>query len=65
MGAKILSWQTGKRIDAKEAKRTTLSSDYPCDVCGEPAMTKDGGQLRCPSCWLRENKPVDWHARRR
>ena len=63
MGAKILSWQTGKRIDAKEANRTTLSPDYPCDVCGEPAMTKDGGQLRCPSCWLREQgqkiKPID------
>jgi len=44
-------------------KPTTLSPDYPCDKCGEPAMTNDSGQLRCPSCWLQEKgrqiKPID------
>jgi lipopolysaccharide biosynthesis regulator YciM len=35
-------------------KHTTLSPDYKCDKCGEPAMTNEGGALRCPSCWLRE-----------
>tara|TARA_A100001515_G_scaffold141098_1_gene137603 strand:+ start:282 stop:491 length:210 start_codon:yes stop_codon:yes gene_type:complete len=63
MGAKILSWQTGKRIDAKKASRTTLSREYVCDNCGEPAMTKEDDRLRCPSCWLREQgqkiKPID------
>ena len=63
MGAKILSWQTGKRIDAKKASRTTLSREYVCDNCGEPAMTKEDDRLRCPSCWLREHgqkiKPID------
>jgi rubrerythrin len=52
-----------KRRTLTNDKRTTLSREYPCDVCGEPAMTKDGGQLRCPSCWLREQgekiKPID------
>jgi rubrerythrin len=44
-------------------KPTTLSREYPCGVCGEPAMTKEGDRLRCPSCWLREQgqqiKPID------
>ena len=35
-------------------KPTTLSADYPCDKCGEPAMTREGDRLRCPSCWLKE-----------
>ncbi len=52
-----------KRRTLTNDKRTTLNPDYQCDVCGEPAMTKDGGQLRCPSCWLREKgeqiKPID------
>ena len=34
-----------------------------CDNCGEPAMIKEYGMLRCPSCWLREQgqqiKPID------
>ena len=42
---------------------TTLSADYLCDVCGEPAMTREDDRLRCPSCWLREQgqqiKPID------
>jgi len=63
MGAKILSWQTDKRIDTKKASRTTLSREYVCDNCGEPAMTREGDRLRCPSCWLREQgqkiKPID------
>ena len=63
MGAKILSWQTGKRIDTKKANRTTLSREYVCDNCGQPAMTQEDDRLRCPSCWLREQgqkiKPID------
>jgi hypothetical protein len=35
-------------------KHTTLSADYPCNKCGQPAMTNEGGALRCPSCWLHE-----------
>ena len=61
MGAKILT--SDKRCTLTNDKPTTLSPDYPCGVCGEPAMTKDGGQLRCPSCWLQEQgqkiKPID------
>jgi len=45
--------QTGKRNNAK-TNATTLSPDHSCDVCGQPAMTNEGGALRCPSCWLRE-----------
>jgi formylmethanofuran dehydrogenase subunit E len=63
MGAKILSWQTGKRIDAKKTNRTTLSREYVCDNCGELAMTQEDDRLRCPSCWLRDQgrkiKPLD------
>ena len=44
-------------------KRTTLSREYVCDNCDEPAMIKEGDRLRCPSCWLREQgrkiKPLD------
>jgi len=54
VATKILTRQTGKRTDAKKANRTTLSRDYLCDNCGEPAMTKEGDRLRCPSCWLKE-----------
>lgn len=62
MAAKILTRQTDKRNDAK-TNHTTLPPDYPCDVCGQPAMTKEGNRLRCPTCWLREQgrkiKPLD------
>ena len=48
---------------ARKTKRTTLSPDYACDVCGQPAMTKEDDRLRCPVCWLREKgqriKPLD------
>jgi uncharacterized Zn finger protein (UPF0148 family) len=47
--ATTLTRQTDKLTNA-----TTLSHDYLCDKCGEPAMTNEGGALRCPSCWLRE-----------
>ena len=62
MGAKILRLNNvSQNIVSK--KRTTLSADYPCDKCGEPAMTQEGDRLRCPSCWLKEqaNKitPID------
>ena len=61
MGTKILT--NDKRCTLTNDKPTTLSPDYPCGVCGKPAMTKDGGQLRCPSCWLQEQgqkiKPID------
>ena len=63
MATKILTRQIGKRTDAKKANRTTLSREYVCDNCGEPAMTREGDRLRCPSCWLREQgrkiKPLD------
>jgi len=62
MGAKILRLDNVSR-NIVSKKRTTLSVDYPCDVCGEPAMTKEDDRLRCPSCWLREKgqqiKPID------
>ena len=52
-----------KRRTLTNDKPTTLSREHVCDNCGEPAMTKDSGQLRCPSCWLREQgqkiKPLD------
>ena len=48
MGTKILASNNVSK------KRTTLSADYPCDKCGEPAMAKEGDGLRCPSCWLQE-----------
>jgi len=54
VAAKILNVASGKRGDTKKASRTTLSRDYACDVCGQPAMTKEDDRLRCPSCWLRE-----------
>tara|TARA_R100000329_G_C7438094_1_gene154021 strand:+ start:149 stop:355 length:207 start_codon:yes stop_codon:yes gene_type:complete len=62
MGAKILRLNNvSQNIVSK--KPTTLSADYPCDVCGQPAMTKEDDRLRCPSCWLREKgqqiKPID------
>lgn len=63
MASEILTRQGGKRTDAKKANRTTLSPVYVCDVCGKPAMTREGDELRCPSCWLREQgrkiKPLD------
>ena len=49
MATKILT-----RQNSDTDKRTTLSPDYPCGVCGEPAMTKEEDRLRCPSCWLKE-----------
>lgn len=56
MATKILT--NDKRRTLANDKRTTLSSVYVCDVCGEPAMTREQGRgrvrLRCPSCWLRE-----------
>jgi uncharacterized Zn finger protein (UPF0148 family) len=61
VGTKILT--NDKRRTLTNDKPTTLSREHVCDNCGEPAMTKDGGQLRCPSCWLREQghkiKPID------
>ena len=62
MGAKVLRLNNvSQNIVSK--KRTTLSADYPCDKCGEPAMTSEGDRLRCPSCWLKEQankiKPID------
>ena len=48
---------------ARRDKPTTLSREHVCDNCGEPAMTREGDHLRCPSCWLREQgrkiKPLD------
>ena len=49
MDSKVLTRQANHT-----GKRTTLSPDHACDVCGEPAMTKEGDRLRCPSCWLKE-----------
>jgi DNA-directed RNA polymerase subunit RPC12/RpoP len=51
VGTKILTH--AKRM-TPNAKRTTLSKDYKCDNCGQPAMTKEDDRLRCPTCWLRE-----------
>ena len=57
MGTEVLT--NDKRCD----KPTTLSREHACDNCGEPAMTKEQGMLRCPSCWLQEQgqkiKPID------
>jgi len=43
--------------------KTTLSPDYPCDDCGEPAMTNEAGRLSCPACYLKKLgkriKPLD------
>ena len=47
--ATTLTRQTDKLTNA-----TTLSHDYLGNKCGQPAMTNEGGALRCPSCWLRE-----------
>ena len=62
LGDKSQTLTNDKHCDTM-TNRTTLNPDYRCDNCGEPAMTKDGGQLRCPSCWLREQgekiKPLD------
>jgi len=34
-------------------KLTTLSAEYSCDKCGEPAMITTGGAgYLCPSCGL-------------
>ena len=42
----------GKRGDAM-TNRTTLSRDYVCSKCGEPAMITTGGAgYLCPSCGL-------------
>jgi len=57
LGSNIVS------LNIVSKKRRTLSADYPCDVCGQPVMTKEDDRLRCPSCWLRERgqqiKPID------
>ena len=38
-------------------KLTTLSAEYPCDKCGEPAMITTGGAgYLCPSCGLEHLK---------
>ncbi len=62
MAAKILGPDIVS-LNIVSGKRTTLSADNPCDVCGQPAMTQKGDRLRCPSCWLREQgrkiKPLD------
>jgi len=62
MGTKILGSNIVS-LNIVSKKPTTLSADYPCDKCGEPAMTNEGDQLRCPACWLREQgqqiKPID------
>ena len=50
MATKILT--NDKRRTLTNDKLTTLSRAYVCDNCGEPAMTDEGGALRCPSCWL-------------
>jgi DNA-directed RNA polymerase subunit RPC12/RpoP len=47
-----------KRQTLTNDKRTTLNLNYRCDNCGEPAMTKDEGMLRCPSCWLKEKREL-------
>ena len=64
MATKILTTKEYKSLQNKYAdKPTTLSREHVCDNCGEPAMTKEGDRLRCPSCWLREQgqkiKPLD------
>tara|TARA_R100001440_G_scaffold9756_3_gene18130 strand:- start:808 stop:1014 length:207 start_codon:yes stop_codon:yes gene_type:complete len=53
MGAKILEPDIVS-LNIVSGKRTTLSAEYTCDVCGQPAMTKEDDRLRCSSCWLRE-----------
>ena len=35
-------------------KPTTLSSDYRCDDCGEPAMVYVGNLFYCPKCYLKK-----------
>ena len=52
MATKILT--NDKRRTLTNDKRTTLLREYVCDNCGEPAMTDEGGALRCPSCWLKQ-----------
>ena len=45
-----------KRDDAM-TNRTTLSRDYRCSRCGEPAMITTGGAgYLCPSCGLEQLK---------
>ncbi len=45
-----------KRDDAM-ANRTTLSRDYRCSRCGEPAMITTGGAgYLCPFCGLEHLK---------
>jgi hypothetical protein len=50
-------------IVSPKAKQTTLSRDYLCDDCHEPAMVKTGGGLWCPKCYLKKQgnkiKPLD------
>jgi len=50
-------------IVSPKAKQTTLSRDYLCDDCYEPAMVKTGGGLWCPKCYLKKQgnkiKPLD------
>jgi len=40
-------------------RKTTLNPDYPCDTCGEPALTNEDGRFSCSYCWLeREGKKI-------
>lgn len=64
MGAYVLTNDKRQTLTkSRRDKPTTLSREHPCNLCGEPAMTKEGDRLRCPSCWLKEQgnkiKPID------
>lgn len=64
MGAYVLTNDKRQTLTKyRRDKPTTLSREHPCNLCGEPAMTKEGDRLRCPSCWLKEQgnkiKPID------
>ena len=51
MGAKVLTNQSRQKPD----KPTTLSRDYPCNTCGEPAMVVEQGRFySCPKCYLKK-----------
>lgn len=53
MGTKILA-KKNVSIKIVSQKVTTLSPEFLCQTCGQPAMTNEAGRLRCPPCWLRE-----------